>query len=120
MQHSTRTYLQVAALQQQNPGRIESVHMSYLQEDTGMASPGRQAPPAVPQITFLYKLVSGVADRSFGLNVARLAHLPATVVDRAAEQAAQLEQVTLNRTRYTCALHAITCRHSSTQNICGP
>ena len=74
--------------------------MSYLQEDTDMALPGLQAPPAVPQITFLYKLVPGVADRSFGLNVARMAHLPATVVDRAAEQAAHLEQLTLDRARY--------------------
>ena len=78
--------------------------MSYLQEDTDMALSGRQAPPAVPQITFLYKLVPGVADRSFGLNVARMAHLPATVVDRAAEQAAHLEQLTLDRARYVILL----------------
>ena len=92
---------QVAALQQQNPGRIESVHMSYIQEHADNTPSGNQAPPAIPQITFLYKLVPGVADRSFGLNVARMAHLPATVVDRAAEQAAHLEELTLHRARYT-------------------
>lgn len=96
---------QVAALQQQNPGRIESVHMSYLQEHSDPTAAGsRQAPPAVPQITFLYKLVPGVADRSFGLNVARMAHLPATVVDRAAEQAERLEEVTLHRARYAAVM----------------
>ncbi len=73
--------------------------MSYLQEHADSEMSSSQAPPAVPQITFLYKLVPGVADRSFGLNVARMAHLPATVVDRAAEQAAQLEHVTLHRAR---------------------
>ena len=53
----------------------------------------------MPQITFLYKLVPGVADRSFGLNVARMAHLPTTVVDRAAEQAEHLEEITVHRAR---------------------
>ena len=53
----------------------------------------------MPQITFLYKLVPGVADRSFGLNVARMAHLPTAVVDRAAEQAEHLEEITVHRAR---------------------
>ena len=91
---------QVAALQQQIPGRIESVHMSYLQNQAETSASGSsQTAPAVPQITFLYKLVPGVADRSFGLNVARMAHLPATVVDRAAEQAEHLEEITVHRAR---------------------
>lgn len=88
----------MAALQQQNPGLIESVHMSYLQEHNEPAAPS-QAAPSIPQITFLYKLVPGVADRSFGLNVARMAHLPPSVVDRAAEQAAHLEHITSHRAR---------------------
>lgn len=46
---------------------------------------------AVPHITFLYKLVHGVARRSFGLNVARLAGLPEKVVAAAARHAAALE-----------------------------
>lgn len=86
----------MAALQQQNPGQIESVHMSYLQQHSEPAA-SSQAAPSIPQITFLYKLVPGVADRSFGLNVARMAHLPPSVVDRAAEQAAHLEHITLHR-----------------------
>ena len=90
---------QVATLQEQHPGRLESVHMSYLQQHADEAASTSQAAPVIPQITFLYKLVPGVADRSFGLNVARMAHLPPTVVDRAAEQAEHLEQVTLRRAR---------------------
>lgn len=89
---------QVATLQQLYPGRIESVHMSYLQEQQeAVARSG--APPSIPRITFLYKLVPGVADRSFGLNVARMAHLPPSVVDRAAQQAAHLEHITVHRAR---------------------
>lgn len=34
-------------------------------------------------IIFLYKMVQGVADGSFGVEVARLAHLPPSVIDRA-------------------------------------
>ncbi len=90
----------VAALQQQHPG-IESVHMSYLQEHSEAASSPStsKSAPAISQITFLYKLVPGVADRSFGLDVARLGHLPPTVIDCAAQQAAHLEHVTLHRAR---------------------
>ena len=72
--------------------------MSYLQQHNQPAATS-QSGPSIPQITFLYKLVPGVADRSFGLNVARMARLPSSVVDRAAEQAAHLEHVTLHRAR---------------------
>ena len=51
------------------------------------------------RITFLYRLTSGVADRSFGLNVARMARLPASVVERAAERAADMEAAVGNRQR---------------------
>ncbi|GAB4814961.1 hypothetical protein N2152v2_002007 [Parachlorella kessleri] len=53
------------------------------------AAEGEEA--AMPSITFLYKLTPGVAPRSFGLNVARMAHLPLGVVRHAAVLAAQLE-----------------------------
>lgn len=41
------------------------------------------------RITFLYKLMPGVAEASFGLNVARLAQMPEAVVQRAAAKAAE-------------------------------
>lgn len=34
-------------------------------------------------ITFRYRMIKGKADKSYGINVARLAHLPAPVLDRA-------------------------------------
>lgn len=44
-------------------------HMSCLVDDVG----GEQ------RVTFLYKLAPGPCPRSFGINVARLAQLPAAV-----------------------------------------
>jgi DNA mismatch repair protein MutS len=44
------------------------------------------------QIIFLRKIVSGRSDRSYGIQVARLAGLPATVIARAQEILAGLER----------------------------
>lgn len=35
------------------------------------------------EIEFRYRIVEGKADKSYGINVARLAHLPKVVLDRA-------------------------------------
>ena len=42
-------------------------------------------------VTFLYRVVEGKADKSYGINVARLAHLPELVLDRAKQILHQLE-----------------------------
>ena len=52
---------------------------------------------AIPKVTFLYRLAPGVADRSFGLNVARMAHLPQQVIACAAVRASDMESSTLKR-----------------------
>ncbi len=43
------------------------------------------------QITFLYKVEDGAMNKSYGLNVARLAHLPPTLIKRAREILDSLE-----------------------------
>jgi DNA mismatch repair protein MutS len=43
------------------------------------------------RIGFLRRVVEGAADKSYGLHVARLAGIPASVVDRAAEVLRNLE-----------------------------
>lgn len=105
--------MQVGTLQQEFPGTVSCHHMDYLEDarmptpsphshventnttnhaDTPAASsPSSKAIVAIPQVTLLYKLVDGIAPRSFGLNVARLARLPEGVVQRAAQVSAQLE-----------------------------
>ncbi|MBX7166955.1 MAG: DNA mismatch repair protein MutS [Pirellulales bacterium] len=44
------------------------------------------------QVVFLHKIVDGAADKSYGIHVARLAGVPRTVLDRAKQVLAQLEE----------------------------
>ena len=48
------------------------------------------------QIIFLRKIIAGGADKSYGIQVARLAGLPAQIIARAKEILANLEQHELN------------------------
>ena len=43
------------------------------------------------EIVFLHRIVEGAADRSYGIQVARLARLPAAIIDRAKEILGRLE-----------------------------
>ena len=47
-------------------------------------------------IVFLHKIVPGAADRSYGIQVARLAGLPHSVIERAKEILTNLEKAELN------------------------
>ncbi len=47
------------------------------------------------QVTFLYKIEPGAMNKSYGLNVARLAHLPKTLIDRAKKILESLENESL-------------------------
>lgn len=42
-------------------------------------------------VTFLYKVIDGRADKSYGINVARLAHLPQSIIERAKHNLEVLE-----------------------------
>eukprot|EP00850_Spirogloea_muscicola_P017997 SM000160S02538 [mRNA] locus=s160:118607:128498:+ [translate_table: standard] len=46
---------------------------------------------SAPEVTFLYKLAEGACPKSYGINVARLAGMPESVICRAALRAAELE-----------------------------
>ncbi|PHH91276.1 hypothetical protein CDD83_1086 [Cordyceps sp. RAO-2017] len=59
-----------------------NVHMRFTAD---VAADGHE------DITFLYELGDGVAHRSYGLNVARLARIPGKVLDVAAEKSRELE-----------------------------
>ena len=61
-------------------GRIEGLknqHVSVYEEND--------------KVTFLYKIEEGPANKSYGINVARLAHLPTNLLDRAKEILVELE-----------------------------
>ncbi len=60
--------------------------------ETGGGGGGGAAERAPERVEFLYKLTPGVAHRSFGLNVARMAGLPASVLRAAGAKASALER----------------------------
>ena len=83
-------------------------------------------------ITFLYQLVAGLAARSYGLNVARLAGIPADILELATSKSEELEKVVarrrlaVTRTRCVCACpcaYALrvkrTCKSSNTRSKVG-
>lgn len=86
-------YPALAQLSRQFPNIVSTAHISYLEEEVTTSDHNAHNPEYIsrPRITFLHKLVSGVEDRSFGMNVARLANLPAGVVDTASGKSTSLE-----------------------------
>ncbi|KAL4431011.1 hypothetical protein ABPG75_006267 [Micractinium tetrahymenae] len=83
--------------QQQQGGQAAEGVQGDGQQGAGLvpAAAGGPSPAAQPHplghIVFLYKLVEGIAPASYGLNVARMAQLPAEVLHRAAAVAAQVQ-----------------------------
>ncbi|KAG6007413.1 Mismatch repair protein msh3 [Claviceps maximensis] len=63
------------------PG-VTNLHMKF---NAGKGVDGEE------EITFLYEVAEGVAHRSYGLNVARLACIPKKVIDVAAHKSSELE-----------------------------
>ncbi|TVY81808.1 DNA mismatch repair protein msh3 [Lachnellula suecica] len=62
-------------------GELRNVHMKFSAEEGGDGE----------EITFLYEIGEGVAHRSYGLNVARLARVPKAVLDTAALKSHEME-----------------------------
>ncbi|KAK1783640.1 DNA mismatch repair protein Msh3 [Copromyces sp. CBS 386.78] len=56
------------------------------------------------EITFLYDLAPGVAHRSYGLNVARLARIPKKVLEVAAKKSRELEEEEMNHGDLTSSI----------------
>lgn len=64
-------------------GELKNVHMKFEESE---------AEKGMGEITFLYEVGEGVAHRSYGLNVARLAGLSESVIGKAAEKSTELEE----------------------------
>ena len=58
---------------------LRNMHMRFTEDESG------------ERVTFLYEVGEGVAHRSYGLNVARLANVPERVIGQAAEKSRELE-----------------------------
>lgn len=63
-------YHELTDLQKEHPS-MHNVHVDVREEKN--------------EIEFRYRIIDGKADKSYGINVARLAHLPKVVLDRAAQ-----------------------------------
>lgn len=61
-------YHELTQMGDNNPS-IRNIHVEVHEEDE--------------KVTFLYRMITGKADKSYGINVARLAHLPSSVLERA-------------------------------------
>ncbi|GAA6062466.1 hypothetical protein JCM10212_005369 [Sporobolomyces blumeae] len=83
-------YPNLAALATKYPDSITTNHMACLETPR---SDGHC------DVTFLYKLVDGLASASHGLNVARLADLPPSVLDTALRKRQELERIVEERVR---------------------
>ncbi|XP_062621628.1 DNA mismatch repair protein Msh3-like [Saccostrea cucullata] len=69
------------------PQNVGNFHMGFIvHEDNETDGEDKQT------ITFLYQLARGMAARSYGLNVARLAGIPHNIIKAAARLSSQLEE----------------------------
>nr|XP_010934727.2 LOW QUALITY PROTEIN: DNA mismatch repair protein MSH3 [Elaeis guineensis] len=89
-------YPKILDIQKEFEGSVGAYHVSYLTSQkpfkiTDSKSEFSVGEPDQGEVTFLYKVVCGASDKSFGLNVARLAQLPSSCIARAAIVAAKLE-----------------------------
>ncbi|KAM0721661.1 hypothetical protein Q7P37_002586 [Cladosporium fusiforme] len=78
-------YQAMARMSQHFHGALKNVHMRFNE------AKGEGVDGAGGDVTFLYEVGEGVAHRSYGLNVAKLAGLPRSLLDRAAEESAKME-----------------------------
>lgn len=96
-------YPPVCELEKCYPEQVGNYHMGFLvNEDESKQESGdtEQVPDSV---TFLYQISRGIASRSYGLNVAKLAGVPGEILKRAAHKSEELEAlVNLRRKRLKC------------------
>ncbi|KAJ1942679.1 Mismatch repair protein msh3, partial [Kickxella alabastrina] len=76
-------YAHVAAGFARDP-RVAAAHMAFVEKPAAAES------GAVPEVAFLYRLAEGVSADSFGLNVARIAGLPHSLLVRAQDCAQRM------------------------------
>lgn len=94
-------YPPVCELEKSYSQQVGNYHMGFLvSEDESKQDTGEEAPEFV---TFLYQITRGIAARSYGLNVAKLADVPGEILKKAASKSKELEGlVNLKRKRLKC------------------
>ncbi|GAA5848304.1 hypothetical protein JCM8547_004473 [Rhodosporidiobolus lusitaniae] len=81
-------YPSLGALAKRYPS-VTANHMACLEQPSSSPSSAGEV-----DVTFLYKLAAGLASQSHGLNVARIADLPQSVLEKAREKSRALERET--------------------------
>ena len=81
-----------------NFDNIENYHVEVFEKDG--------------DVTFLYKMIAGQADRSYGINVAKLAGLPESIIERSSEILVELEaNKVVNSNQKVIVEKAVTPKH---------
>lgn len=88
-------YLLLSELERLHPQHVFNCHMAFLLNEPDVARADDGVQPEF--ITFLYQLTGGAAERSYGLNVARLADIPDAILQRASHKAHELENIVHNK-----------------------
>uniref|UniRef100_A0A9J8DD80 MutS homolog 3 (E. coli) n=1 Tax=Cyprinus carpio carpio TaxID=630221 RepID=A0A9J8DD80_CYPCA len=88
-------YPPLCELERLSPQHVGNYHMAFL-----LNEPESTSDEVQPEfITFLYHLIEGAGARSYGLNVARLAKIPESILRTAAFKSKELEAL-VNSRRY--------------------
>lgn len=96
-------YPPVCELERSYSQQVGNYHMGFLvNEDDSKPDQGEEE--QVPDfVTFLYQITKGIAARSYGLNVAKLADVPGEILKKAASKSKELEGlVNMKRKRLKC------------------
>uniref|UniRef100_A0A8C1ZFL6 DNA mismatch repair protein MSH3 n=1 Tax=Cyprinus carpio TaxID=7962 RepID=A0A8C1ZFL6_CYPCA len=88
-------YPPLCELEHLYPQLVGNYHMAFLLNEPESTSDGEEVQPEF--ITFLYQLIEGAGARSYGLNVARLAEIPESILRTAAFKSKELEALVNSR-----------------------
>ncbi|KAF5480390.1 hypothetical protein F2P56_001145 [Juglans regia] len=88
-------YPKIVDIRNEFPGSVGAYHVSYLTSHEDMDIENSKSDHE--DVTYLYKLVTGVSESSFGFKVAQLAQLPSTCISRAIIMGSRLEALVNNR-----------------------
>ncbi|XP_019081850.2 DNA mismatch repair protein MSH3 isoform X2 [Vitis vinifera] len=107
-------YPKIVDVKNEFPGSVGAYHVSYMMSQRAMdmdtdtdktdsKSDKNAQTMDHEDVTYLYKLVPGVSERSFGFKVAQLAQLPSSCIRRANVMAAELEAMIVSRVKNSSA-----------------
>ncbi|KAM9254156.1 LOW QUALITY PROTEIN: DNA mismatch repair protein Msh3 [Dugong dugon] len=85
-------YPPVCELEKSYSQQVGNYHMGFLvNEEESKQDPGKEEEQIPYFVTFLYQITRGIAARSYGLNVAKLADVPGEILKTAAHRSKDLE-----------------------------